>query len=75
MTSDCKRYQWWQEKTVLKYEMLKSEWNDNIDHKNVTIVWISFADEVNTFLNSMHKRRRCYKTFDTSVYFEPYFWS
>ena len=49
MTSDCKRYQWSQEKTVLKYEMLKSEWNDNIDHKNVTIVWISFADEVKYF--------------------------
>ena len=32
--------------------------NDNIDHKNVEIIWTSFSDEVKYFiLNSTHKRR------------------
>ena len=35
------------------------ESNDNVDHKNVVVIWISFADEVNIFLKSMHKRRQC----------------
>ena len=35
------------------------ESNGNIDHKNVVIIWINFADEVTVFLNSIHKRRPC----------------
>ena len=49
------------------------ESNDNIDHKMV-ITWISFADEVKYFLNSIHKRRRFSKIFDTRTDFGPYFW-
>ena len=33
------------------------ESNGNIDHKNVVIIWISFADEVNIFLKSMHEKK------------------
>ena len=50
-----------------------TELNDNIDHKMV-ITWITFADEINIFLNSMHKRRRWSKLFDTRADFAPYFW-
>ena len=64
-------------KTKLKYEepikrilmmtrknnVAMRESNDNIDHKNMIIIWISFADEA-----------KFSSIFDTRVYFEPYFW-
>ena len=46
MTNDLKGYQWWQER---KNNIAMKESNDNIDHKNVVIIWISFADEVKHF--------------------------
>ena len=46
MTNDLKGYQWWQER---KNNVAMKESNDNIDHKNVVIIWISFADEVKHF--------------------------
>ena len=46
------------------------ESNDNIDHKMV-ITWISFADEVKYFSESMHKRRRYSYIFDTRADFGP----
>ena len=49
------------------------ESNDNIDHKSMVITWISFADEANVFLNSMHKRRQCSNIFYTRAYFELIF--
>ena len=36
MTNDLKG--WWQEKS----NVAMREWNNNIDHKNVVIIWISF---------------------------------
>ena len=49
------------------------ESNDNIDHKMV-ITWMSFADEVKYFFNTMYKRRQCFNNFDTRADFGPYFW-
>ena len=65
MTNDLKGYQWWQEIMLL--------WENNIDHKMV-ITWMSFADEVKYFFNSMYKRRQCFNNFDTRADFGPYFW-
>ena len=45
MTNGLKGYQWWQEKN----NVAMRESNGNIDHKNVVIIWISFADEVKYF--------------------------
>ena len=42
-----------------KNHVAMRESNDNIDHKKVVIIWISFAYEVKNFLNSIYKRRRC----------------
>ena len=42
-----------------KNHVAMRESNDNIDHKKVVIIWISFAYEVKYFLNSIYKRRRC----------------
>ena len=47
------------------------ESNDDIDNKNMVISWISFANEVTYFFNSMHKRRRFFNIFDTKAYFGP----
>ena len=47
---------------------MKESKNDDIDHKNKVITWISFAAEVkHFFFKSMHGRRQCYNTFDTRV--------
>ena len=48
---------------VRKNNVAMRESNDNIDHKNMIIIWISFADEA-----------KFSSIFDTRVYFEPYFW-
>ena len=44
MTSDLEGYQWSRKNNVAMRES-----NDNIDHKNVVIIWISFADEAQHF--------------------------
>ena len=41
MTIDLKGYQQWQ----VKKSVAMRESNDNIDHKNMIIIWISFEDE------------------------------
>ena len=60
MTNDLKGYQRWQE----QINVAMREPNDNIDHKNMVITWISFANEVKSFLNSIYKRRRRSNIFD-----------
>ena len=45
MTNKLKRFQWWQEKNSVAMR----ESDDNIDHKNVLIIWLNFADEVKHF--------------------------
>ena len=45
MTNDLKGCQWWQKKNNVAVREL----NDNINHKNVVVIWISFADKVKYF--------------------------
>ena len=45
MTNDLKGCQWWQKQSNVALRAL----NDNINHKNVVVIWISFSDEVKCF--------------------------
>ena len=71
-----KYYEWLKRLPMMtrKNNAAMRESNDDIDDKNVVIIWISFADEAKYFSKSMHKRRQCSNIFDTRVYFGPYFW-
>ena len=52
-----------------KNTVIMRELNDTTDHNNVAIIRM-FADEMKYFsLKSIHKRRRCFNSFDTRVYF------
>ena len=57
MTIDLKGYQQWQ----VKKSVAMRESNDNIDHKNMIIIWISFEDE--KYFYYEHVKKLMFKPF------------